>query len=223
MEALTERVGGLILPLANSVSVYLSGGSVLLDSGLVATSADCCCSEDCSCPPPHPCAVSFDLTFNDPCTETTIVFSESSKQLELADPADCGTVIGDFLTTCWQFSSTFPSCAISFVQYLNWPSDSFCESITFQLVHYCGPWCEDSPTGWYLGVIVNGDNPLHLPNDCCQFANFNGGAACPVATALYLGTNPFGSDLPFTTDLDGGGSYGTSYGTITGTFHADCA
>jgi hypothetical protein len=203
-----------------SVMLGAAGKVLLTAGGNVAIDPSCCCGGgDCSCPPAHPCAVSFDLTFNDPCTDTTIVFSEAFKQLQLT-LLDCGTVIGDFLTSCWQFSSTFPSCAITFEQFLNWPADSFCETITFQLIHYCGPWCESEATGWYLQVVVNGDNPLHHPFDCCQFANYDGGASC--ITGLYLGTNPFTADLPFTTDLDGGGSYGTSFGTITGTFHFDC-
>ena len=188
---------------------------MLLNGGKVSTSPDCCCGGGgCDCPPPHPCSVSFTWTLNDPCTDTTIGGSVSNKQLEVA-PADCGNVVGDFLTGCWFFSGTFPSCSIGFIHYLNWPTESFCETLNFQLIHYCGPWCEDKPTGWYLLVIANGDDVF----GCCQFAGYDSTAACQ---GVYLGVDPFSSDFPFSIDFDGGGVYGTSYGNVSGTFNALC-
>lgn len=194
------------------MSVYLNSGMVLLNGGMVATDAGCCCG--CACPPAHPCAVSFTWTLNDPCTETTIGGSVSNKVID----TNCDVVDSDgFRTSCWAFAPLFPSCSVAFDHFLDYIGEPGCKQIHIDLIHYCGSWCEANPTGWYLIVSVLGDDLF----GCCQFYNYN--PLDPCVTGVYLGADDsiFNSDLPFSTNLDAGGAL-PSYGTVSGTFLAAC-
>lgn len=168
---------------------------------------------DCHCLPcvghrshiSGPTHVSFDWSYTDPISGNT--FSGSVSNEPLVDIADCpGTYTdGGYYSTCWFYSTDFPSCSVGFGD-LTVPGNFSRPRIVLQLTYYCGP-CGDAPVGWYMFAGFVGD----MWSESCADLYACGNTCTSLGnTDVFLEDTP----APFTVT--------TTDGSVSGTLVANC-